>query len=366
MESLVQYLSSSEDEEETEEQPETTSATTSESSETTKSIATSTIIKDNSSHDNDSASLRLKQQLLASLLQDEEDEEDNNQTSNARDDWLPSWASRPTKIQRPVATQPNQPIVHIQATQQNLLTQPIQSIQPTQSATTAMPTPSSQSTSVVWHPAVDKSSGDTYYYDPITKKTVWDLPAGDQLYSKPIAQPVQARPQHANSRFRPGNTSVNASSSSSSSTASTSSSSSSSSSNNNTSFLSEIDARKLAKSMAHYNNNSKINTASLMKMHTVDQRDNIAETMRIRSEMESKLIKDPSLLDSDTTNNGASFGKVWNRKNGEFGDALRVGQKSKSKHQIHSLVSDAVELKRKLALAGGVKRKKHSGNKYGW
>ena len=109
---------------------------------------------------------------------------------------------------------------------------------------------------------------------------------------------------------------------------------------------------------------ARVDTQSLMKMHTVDQGDNIAETMRIRREMESKLVKDPSLLDPE--DGTKSFGKVWNRKNGEFGDAIRVGMRSKSKHQIHSLVNDALELRRKTELAGGVKQKRHSGNKYGW
>ena len=102
---------------------------------------------------------------------------------------------------------------------------------------------------------------------------------------------------------------------------------------------------------------------SLMKMHTVDQGSNIAETMKIRQEMEERLKKDPNLLDSDTTGN---FGKVWNRKEGTFGNSTRVGMRSKGKHQIHSLVNDAIELRRKINLAGGEKRKRHSGNKYGW
>ena len=223
---------------------------------------------------------------------------------------------------------------------------------PTTSTTTPQP--------VVWHPAVDKASGDTYYFDPLTKKTVWDLPAGDQLYTRPdvVAQPA-ARPQHANSRFRPG-----ASSSSSIDNRQNHSNTDHSTNTTNTTILTEAEARKLAKSMQNYGNHSSINTTSLMKMHTVDQRDNIAETMRIRQEMESKLVKDPSLLDSEAGTQ--AFGKVWNRKNGEFGEALRVNQRSKSKHQIHSLVSDALELRRKAELAGGVKRKRHSGNKYGW
>ena len=110
---------------------------------------------------------------------------------------------------------------------------------------------------------------------------------------------------------------------------------------------------------------ARVDTQSLMKMQTVDQGDNIAETMRIRREMESKLVKDPSLLDPEDDGT-KSFGKVWNRTTGEFGDSMRVGMRSKSKHQIHSLVNDAVELRRKLALAGGEKKKRHSGNKYGW
>ena len=101
-------------------------------------------------------------------------------------------------------------------------------------------------------------------------------------------------------------------------------------------------------------------------MHTVDQGSNIAETMRIRHEMEARLEKDPSLLDTEAgAGSKSGFGQTWNRQTGEFG-STKVGMRSKSKHQIHSLVNDAIELRRKIKLAGGEKRKRHSGNKYGW
>jgi hypothetical protein len=298
--------------------------------------------------------------LLATLLQGDDDDDDDES------DWLPLWAERPQKVRR----------VNVDATTStagngtapapaaNTATASVTSTSNVSSSSNSSSEPTSNARSpIIWHPATDKSTGDTYYYDPLTKKTVWDLPPGDQLYVK---EQALARPTHANSQFRPGAAIQQQQQqyTSASNTSSSSSSSFSSSSSSSSPLLTEVQARKLGKNMANnFRGLSSVDQQSLMKMHTVDQGQSIADTMKIRHEMESKLEKDPSLLDSDST---ANFGKVWNRKSGEFGDAIRVGMRSKSKHQIHSLVSDAIELRRKIKLAGGEKRKRHSGNKYGW
>ena len=75
--------------------------------------------------------------------------------------------------------------------------------------------PESRPSPVIWKAVVDKSSGDTYYYDPKTKETSWEVPEnslvdlgdgvirtadGKPAVSSPIESPV-ARPQHANSMF---------------------------------------------------------------------------------------------------------------------------------------------------------------------
>ena len=129
--------------------------------------------------------------------------------------------------------------------------------------------------------------------------------------------------------------------------------------------LNSRDARQMGKRFAEGNLSGMGQNNSSMKV--VDQHSNIMSTAEVHKKAEQQR-KIAEALVAGIDGKKQSYGSVWNRQTGEFSKALRIGQRSKAKHQIHSLAAQALELRRREQLAGQLpaKRKRHARHKYGF
>jgi hypothetical protein len=243
----------------------------------------------------------------------------------------------------------------------------------------------------------DKASGDTYYYDPNTKKTTWDLPEnalidhgngviapahGGEATANTSAAAVAARPRHANSMFSLKNgqaaaaaaapsayagaaNAANAANAAASLSLSHHAAADASAMAGDGRNLSVRNARQMGK---HFAGGNLSGLAGNGSMRVVDQRSNIVNTTQVHHQAEKQRKIAEALVSGGNDDGKQSYGMVWNRQTGEFSKALRIGQRSKSKHQIHSLAAQALDLRRREQMAGQLpaKKKRHARHKYGF
>lgn len=337
--------------------------------------------------DNDDASMRLKRQLLEKMLLGEGDfltsgehlgnvsttVEDANElrpsvVETGPETWLPEWASKRNAIPTSTSSSRDAPM----PTRDKLSSGPRAKLHDSafqernSSVMNSQEGVGSQQSQTIWRSAVDKASGGTYYYDPKTRETRWELPEGAVVdgVSQEISK-LSSKPVHANSMFslRGG---LHTSAATQAMTGSYSQARESHAGDlPRSSQFTERHARKLGKDFAGGDMSRLTKSDGLV---VVDQRSNIETTAQVHQEAEKQRKIAEALNPEKKDGSNKSFGMVWNRSTGEFSKALRIGQRSKAKHQIHSLAAQALELRRRDQLAGQLpsKRKRHARHKYGF